>query len=235
MTTHWADEREHQPGPQLRRGDDCDVRRDAARPAGARRRADRGCREGSLWPRELIEKSRAPQPELRDGSWSGVDPPAGVGRGVATRAGSSSRDRRGRLYVLADETLPGIVRKDGRAASRRRRRGGTRDMVVAEANNGGAMVGSVLKAADVGAEGAAGPCVAREGGEGGADRASRFESGQGVLWRGTFRSWRTSLAGWMRAAITRGPGRSPDRADAMVWAMTEMGESWSGIPRVRML
>jgi phage terminase large subunit-like protein len=32
-----------------------------------------------------------------------------------------------------------------------------------------------------------------------------------------------------------GPGRSPDRADAMVWAMTELGEMRSGLPRVRRL
>ena len=32
-----------------------------------------------------------------------------------------------------------------------------------------------------------------------------------------------------------GPGRSPDRADAMVWAMTELSETRSGVPRVRML
>ena len=32
-----------------------------------------------------------------------------------------------------------------------------------------------------------------------------------------------------------GPGRSPDRADAMVWAMTALGETRSGVPRVRRL
>jgi len=32
-----------------------------------------------------------------------------------------------------------------------------------------------------------------------------------------------------------GPARSPDRADAMVWAMTVLGQTRSGLPRVRCL
>ena len=30
-----------------------------------------------------------------------------------------------------------------------------------------------------------------------------------------------------------GPSRSPDRADAMVWAMTELSETKSGVSQVR--
>ena len=33
----------------------------------------------------------------------------------------------------------------------------------------------------------------------------------------------------------QGSGRSPDRADAMVWAMTALSETRSGVPRVRRL
>jgi phage terminase large subunit-like protein len=32
-----------------------------------------------------------------------------------------------------------------------------------------------------------------------------------------------------------GPSRSQDRADACIWALTELSETKSGLPRIRML
>ena len=45
----------------------------------------------------------------------------------------------------------------------------------------------------------------------------------------------TDLAGLTAGGGYEGPSRSPDRADAMVWAMTELSETRSGVPRVRRL
>jgi phage terminase large subunit-like protein len=50
--------------------------------------------------------------------------------------------------------------------------------------------------------------------------AALFETGQAKL-AGRFRSWRTSLQGSPTAAAIRGR-RSPDRADATAWAMSEL-------------
>jgi phage terminase large subunit-like protein len=106
-------------------------------------------------------------------------------------------------------------------------------MVVAEANNGGAMVGSVIKAAEVGVR-----VHLVHASQGKAARAEpvalRFENGR-AFFAGSFPQLEDELAGLTAGGGYEGPGRSPDRADAMVWAMTELSETKSGIPRVRML
>jgi phage terminase large subunit-like protein len=107
-------------------------------------------------------------------------------------------------------------------------RGDTR-LVVAEANNGGAMVESVLKAADLGLKvrlvhASKGKCARAE------PIALKFEAGK-AFFGGEFPELEAELGG-----MTAGggyEGRSPDRADAMVWAMTVLSETRSGVPRVR--
>jgi phage terminase large subunit-like protein len=64
--------------------------------------------------------------------------------------------------------------------------------------------------------------------------ALRFEKGTAKL-AGVFPELEAELTGMIAGGGYEGPGRSPDRADAMVWAMTALGESRSGVPRVRML
>ena len=64
--------------------------------------------------------------------------------------------------------------------------------------------------------------------------ATRFEAGR-AFFAGTFPELEAELAGLSANGTYEGPGRSPDRADAMVWALTELGETKSGVPRVRML
>ena len=107
--------------------------------------------EGSLWPRELIERSRCDRRRRQfDRIVVGVDPPAGAGEGCDACGIVVAGRREGRLFVIADESCQGLS-PDGwasRVAAAVAR--WDADMVVAEANNGGAMVGSVLKAADVG-------------------------------------------------------------------------------------
>jgi phage terminase large subunit-like protein len=64
--------------------------------------------------------------------------------------------------------------------------------------------------------------------------ALRFEAGRAFL-AGSFPRLEDQMAGMVAGGDYQGPGRSPDRADAMVWAMTELGETRSGLPRVRRL
>ena len=111
---------------------------------------------------------------------------------------------------------------------------GTRAVVVAEANQGGAMVESVLQGGRrAGCRcGWSMPARARWRGP------SRWRCGSrpgGRSSAGTFPELEAELAGLSAGGGYEGPGRSPDRADAMVWAMTELGETRSGVPRVRML
>lgn len=189
--------------------------------------------EGSLWPRELIERSRAARPETFDRIVVGVDPPAGVGEGCDACGIVVAGRAQGRLYVLADESCQGLspdgwARRVAAAVAR-----WDADMVVAEANNGGAMVESVLLAAEVGVRvrlvHASRGKVARA-----EPVALRFESGR-AYFAGRFAQLEDELSGLTTGGGYEGSSRSPDRADAMVWAMTELSETRSGIPRVRML
>lgn len=163
----------------------------------------------------------------------GVDPPAGVGEGCDA-CGIVVCGRRGdALYVIADESVEGLspegwANRVAAAAARWKA-----SVIVAEANNGGAMVGSVLKAA--GCERKVKLVHASKGKSARAEPvALRFEAGRAFLC-GSFPRLEDQMAGLVAGGGYEGPGRSPDRADAMVWAMTELGETRSGLPRVRRL
>jgi phage terminase large subunit-like protein len=163
----------------------------------------------------------------------GVDPPAGVGEGVdacgIVVAGSADNV----FYVLADESIQGLSPEGwtSRVAAVAAR--WNTSVVVAEANNGGAMVKSVLHAADSGLKvrlvhASLGKAARAE------PVALMFEKGR-VRLAGEFSSLEDELAGIIAGGGYEGPGRSPDRADAMVWALTALSETKSGVPRVRRL
>ena len=64
--------------------------------------------------------------------------------------------------------------------------------------------------------------------------ALKFETGKAFL-VGRFPELEAEMRGLIAGGGYDGPGRSPDRADAMVWAMTVLGETRSGLPKVRRL
>jgi phage terminase large subunit-like protein len=163
----------------------------------------------------------------------GVDPPAGASEGSDACGIVVCGSRGGALYVLEDASVQGL-RPEGwasRVAAAAAR--WDTSLIVAEANNGGAMVASVLKAADC-------PVKVKlvHASKGKVARAEpvalRFEAGRAFL-AGSFPKLEDQMAGMIAGGAYEGPGRSPDRADAMVWAMTELGETKSGLPRVRRL
>ena len=201
--------------------------------------------EGSLWPRELIERCRV----LRDGSSTGsappqdersydrvvvgVDPPAGRGEGCDACGIVVAGRRDGRLYVLADASVQGVSPERWARSVAGAAEAWGASLVVAEANQGGAMVASVLKAADAGlrvklVHASRGKVARAE------PVATRFEAGK-AFFAGVFPELEAELSGLAVGGSYEGPGRSPDRADAMVWALTELGETRSGLPRVRAL
>lgn len=216
--------------------------------------------EGALWTRDLIERSRVqplfvpgsgpvetgaagdflrqafgtPNPgEMFERIMVGVDPPAGVGAGSDACGIVVAGDAAGVLHVLADETIQGLSPEGwaSRVAATAARWKTVR--VIAEANNGGAMVESVLKIADPGlkvrlAHASKGKCARAE------PIALRFEKGSAKL-AGFFPELEAQMCGMIAGGGYEGPGQSPDRADAMVWAMTALSESVSGIPRIRRL
>ena len=199
--------------------------------------------EGSLFPRALMEKCRVLRDAASTGSaapqdertWDrvvvGVDPPASVG-GDACGIVVAGR-REGKLYVLADRSVEGASPERWAMAAAKAAAEWDASHVIAEANQGGAMVKSVLKAADpdlrVKLVHASRGKVARA-----EPVAIRFERGQAFL-AGTFPELEAELSGLQVGGAYDGPSRSPDRADACIWALTELSETRSGVPRVRML
>ena len=189
--------------------------------------------EGSLWPRAMIEQCRRDMPGRFDRVVVGVDPPASAGEGadacgivVCARIGEE-------YYVLADESVQGLSPERWARAVARAVAQWEADRVVAEANNGGAMVAEVLRIADSGLAPklvhAARGKVAR------AEPVSLlFEAGRAFV-AGRFPELEDELAGLQAGGAYEGPTRSPDRADAMVWAMSELAERRASVPRVRAL
>ena len=190
--------------------------------------------EGALWTREMIESARSGPPVGGfDRVVVGVDPPGGATEksdacGIVV---AGSRDNM--LYVLEDASVRGLSPEGwaSRVAAAAAR--WDTSLVVAEANNGGAMVESVLKAADFGLKvrlvhASRGKCARAE------PIALKFEMGK-AFFVGVFRELEAELCGMIAGGGYEGPGRSPDRADAMVWAMTALSETRSGTPRVRQL
>jgi phage terminase large subunit-like protein len=189
--------------------------------------------EGALWTCETIKQARATRPCTLDRIVVGVDPPAGAtessdacGIVVCGSAGET-------LYVLEDATVRGLspegwANRVATAAARWKT-----NLVVAEANNGGAMVESVLKAADVGVK--VRLVHAYQGKSARAEPiALRFERAK-AFFAGEFPELEAELRGMIAGGGYDGPRRSPDRADAMVWAMKVLSETRSGVPRVRRL
>jgi len=190
--------------------------------------------EGSLWPRDLIEASRhggaLPRESLRR-VVIGVDPPASAG-GDACGIVVCGIDSEGIGHVLADATVQGLRPEGWARAVVRAAEAWDADRVVVETNQGGDMVESVLRSVDCRL-----PVRTARASKGKSARAEPvaafFERGK-AKFAGTFPALEDELAGMTIDGRYEGPGRSPDRADAMVWALTELLRE-RVLPRVRML
>lgn len=94
------------------------------------------------------------------------------------------------------------------------------DRVVAEVNNGGAMVESVLRSVE-----ASLPVRSVRASHGKVARAepvaALYEAGR-VAHVGAFPALEDEMCGLVAGGAYAGPGRSPDRADALVWALAEL-------------
>ncbi|MBX9896728.1 MAG: terminase family protein [Qipengyuania sp.] len=173
--------------------------------------------EGALWTRDLIERGRGAPGTMRR-IVVGVDPPAGeAGTCGIVVAGL---DASGRGWVLADCSVSKASPERWARAVAAAAEGWRAQRVIAEANNGGAMVESVLRGADV-----AMPVRRVSASAGKAARAepvaALFESGRAGF-AGAFPALEDELCGLVPGGRYEGPGSSPDRADAMVWALGEL-------------
>ncbi|GAA0737961.1 ATP-binding protein [Sphingomonas sp. ABOLD] len=187
---------------------------------------------GALWPRALIERQRRAVDVPLVRVVVGVDPPAGTeGDACGIVAIGLGEDKHG--YVLADASVAGLGPEGWAAAVADCAARFEAECVVAEKNQGGAMVGSVLKAAD-----SALPLRLVHASRGKVVRAEPvallYE--RGLVWHASvFAELEAELAGLQACGGYEGPGRSPDRADALVWAVTELMLGRRGKAAVRVV
>jgi phage terminase large subunit-like protein len=180
---------------------------------------------GALWKREHFE-SRASGPPDCVRIVVGVDPATTSGkRADDTGIIVAGVDRRGQGYVLEDATCHEPPDGWARAVAAAYERWGA-DRVIVEVNNGGELVTQVLKGAQVSL-----PIKSVHASRGKVTRAepvvAAYERGK-VHHVGTFRQLEDECCQWVP-----GIGGSPDRVDALVWALSELvlqSRSGGGVP-----
>ena len=179
--------------------------------------------EGALWTRALVERCRVDADEIGKPVRViiGVDPPA-TANGDACGIVVAALLRDQRMAVIEDasvETPPPHVWAQAVAAAAAR---WGADRIVAESNMGGEMVENTLRQADCTL-----PVVPVHASVGKARRAEpvaiAYERGQ-VAHAGAFAALEDQLCGLQIGGGYAGPGRSPDRADACVWALAALLE-----------
>jgi phage terminase large subunit-like protein len=189
-------------------------------------------RAGALWSRALIEGCRvaAAPPLVR--IVVAVDPPASAGRHAdACGIVAAGRAFDGALYVLADETVSGLSPAGWAMKAIALWRKLAADALVVEVNQGGDMVKAVIAQADPTVP--VTPVRAHRGKFLRAEPvAALYEQGR-VKHAGTFAALEDEMCDFAPDGLST--GRSPDRLDALVWALTALSFGARPEPRVRWL
>ncbi len=187
-------------------------------------------RPDALWSRALLENCRVAQaPPLRRVVVA-VDPPASASRDAdrcgIIAAGVAENDV---AYVLADETASGLSPTGWAAKAIALWRRHSADALVVEVNQGGDMVREVIKQADRAVP--VTPVRATRGKWLRAEPvAALYEQGR-VKHLGVFPALEDEMCDFGLDGLSG--GRSPDRLDALVWALTALLLTGKGEPRVR--
>ena len=187
--------------------------------------------EGALWTRTMIEDARDEATIRHDARVIvAVDPPAsstGDECGIIVAA----IDDQGIGSILADRSIANPQPSDWAKAVASAAKEWEADCVIAEANQGGEMVESVLRSVN-----SALPIKLVRASRGKVARAepiaALYSAGR-VKHRGQFPQLEDQMCGFLVGGGFAGPGRSPDRADALVWALSELMLSPQSRPGVR--
>ena len=184
--------------------------------------------EGALFRAEDLARARGSRPATLERIVVAVDPPASAGGDACGIVVVGRKD--GRAYVLADRSKAGESPQGWASiVAATAREFGARE-IVAEKNQGGEMVRTVL--AHGGCETAIKLVHASRGKTARAEPvAALYEQGR-VVHCGAFPALEEEL---MALGSAEGGEHSPDRADALVWAVTHLLPAPRAGPRVRAL
>lgn len=192
-------------------------------------------REDALWNRAMLDRLRVRTPGPLGRIVVAVDPPAAerakgsccgiVVAGIET----AGRENSGRAVVLADLSLANASPAQWGEAVVRAARRFQADRVVAEVNQGGDMVSAILRTIEP-----ALPVTTVRATRGKYLRAepvaALYEQGR-VVHAGSFAALEDQMCDFGPDGLSG--GTSPDRLDALVWALTSLMLSGQGEPRVR--
>ena len=189
-------------------------------------------REDGLWRREQIEAIVVRHHGPLNRIVVAVDPPV-AGEAAYSCCGivAAGLDADGRAVVLADGSVEGASPSNWAGAVSRLYRRFDADCVVAEINQGGDMVASVLRTVDPAlpvrtVRATRGKWLRAE------PVAALYEQGR-VVHAGHFAGLEDQMCDFGPDGLSS--GRSPDRLDALVWALTELMLNRRGEPQVRHL
>ena len=189
-------------------------------------------RAGALWTRAMLDGIRAKPPEELERIVVAVDPPA-TSRKSSDACGIvvAGIDAEGTGWVLADATLQPARPEQWARKAVALYHAHEADRIVAEVNQGGDMVASVIRSVDAGV--AVTAVHARRG------KYLRAEPVAALYEQGRVRHAAAlpALEDEMCAFTSSGleGGRSPDRLDALVWALSELMLTRGASPRIRKL
>lgn len=177
--------------------------------------------DGALWTRAMFEAHRVTAAPPLTRTVIGVDPPVSAGdRADACGIVVVALGADGRGYVIADRSVQGAT-PDGWARTVAAAADAfAADRVVAEVNNGGNLVESVLRGVAPRL-----PITLVRASLGKVARAEPVAALYGigaVSHAGGFAALEDEMCGLLTGGGYAGPGRSPDRADALVWALSEL-------------
>lgn len=190
---------------------------------------------GALWTLKRIEEGRAQEaPELKRVVVA-IDPPASS-KEDSDECGiiAAGVDAIGHGYVLADASERGLSPKQWAEKAIALYHGLGADRIVAEVNQGGEMVETVLRQVDAsiayrGVHATRGKYVRAE------PVSALYEQGR-VHHVGVFKALEDQLCDFTPDFDRTKAGYSPDRLDSLVWALTElMLASAASAPRIRRL
>jgi phage terminase large subunit-like protein len=187
-------------------------------------------RPDALWRRGDIERARMDKAPLLARIVVAVDPPVTSGaRADACGIVACGRADDGRAYVLADATVQGASPLDWARAATRLYESLEADCIVAEVNQGGELVAQMLRQVSPAApvrmvRATRGKFLRAE------PVAALYERGL-VVHAGIWPELEDQMCDFGPGGLSN--GRSPDRLDALVWALTELMLQERAIPRIR--
>jgi phage terminase large subunit-like protein len=189
-------------------------------------------RPDALWTRDVIERNRIDAPPALMRIVVAVDPPASSSkRADACGIVAAGVDEGGTAYILEDASASGLRPPEWAARAVALYRRLQADVLVVETNQGGEMATGVIREVDPSV-----PVVSVRATRGKylrAEPVSVLYAQDRVRHVGALPELEDELCDFGPGGLSN--GRSPDRMDALVWALTELMLRERREPRVRVL